>query len=164
MAEQDDNSYTSAPIEPIPEWLADNYREKIEDPESNLSYEKFAEIHKDSAPALAAWARGQAARDGKDVTPHVATPAPQPRRYADLKVEELKDELEKRPHIDASEAKLKADIVKLLEQDDASKAAAQTQAVGGDNNTNPPTSDPGQTNVDVSGQRTADDTGSQGAE
>lgn len=35
MAEQDDNSYTSTPAEDIPDWLADNYREKIEDPESN---------------------------------------------------------------------------------------------------------------------------------
>lgn len=162
MAEQDDNSYTSTPAEDIPDWLADNYREKIEDPESNLTYEKFAEIHTDSAPALAAWARRQAAQDGKDVTPHRATAEPQKVRYADLNVPELKDELEKRPHIDATEAKLKADIVKLLEQDDASKAAAANGA--GDNNTNPPTSDPGQTNVDVSGQRTADDTGNQAAE
>jgi len=162
MAEQDENTHTSTPVEPIPEWLADNYRELIADPNRNLTYERFAEIHKDTAPAIAAWARAEAARDGQDVTPVIATPAPQTKRYEDLTVPELKDELEKRPHVDASTAKLKSDIVKLLEQDDASKAAAAGN--GGDNNNNPPTSDPGQTNVDVSGQRTADDTGKQGAE
>lgn len=59
----------------IPDWLADNYRELIADPDREDSFTKLAGR---SEGALAAWARAEAAAAGENVTPAAATPAPAP--------------------------------------------------------------------------------------
>lgn len=56
----------------IPDWLEDNYRQLVDDPNRNDSFTALAER---STGALAAWARHEAAVRGEDITPAAAAPA-----------------------------------------------------------------------------------------
>lgn len=59
----------------VPEWVAENYRALVADENRTITFETIAES---ADPALAAWARQQAAGGGEDVTPVEAKPAKKP--------------------------------------------------------------------------------------
>lgn len=62
----------------IPQHVADNYDALVADPDRNLTWDGVAErADAEGDKALAAWARRQAAGDGKDVTPTTATRDPE---------------------------------------------------------------------------------------
>ncbi|GAB6857337.1 hypothetical protein [Microbacterium xylanilyticum] len=59
-------------ITTLPDWLQDNYRQLVGDPNRDDSFTKLADR---STGALAAWARHEAQLAGEDITPTDAKPA-----------------------------------------------------------------------------------------
>lgn len=64
-------------MDEIPEWLAENYRQLVNDPNRADSFVGLAER---SDGALAAWARSEAEKAGESVTPAKAVPRKQTTR------------------------------------------------------------------------------------
>jgi hypothetical protein len=59
----------------IDQWVADNYDAIVADECRNVTYDSLAEdADAKNSPDLAAWARGQAAKAGANVTPVAAVP------------------------------------------------------------------------------------------
>lgn len=107
-----ENENTTIQGEEIPDYAAQNYRALVADPERNLTYKKLAkQAEANNDPALAAWARREAANSGKDVTPTSAAPQSieQAKREADKAAQDAGDEThvktpEETPQVDATDA------------------------------------------------------------
>lgn len=57
-------------------WLQDNYHAIVADENRAETYDSIADLAEaNDSPELAAWARGEAARAGKNITPKQAKPA-----------------------------------------------------------------------------------------
>ncbi|MEZ3156861.1 hypothetical protein AB1K56_08000 [Microbacterium sp. BWR-S6Y] len=68
---------TITPGVDIEQHVADNYRALVADPDRNMTFKDVAQrAEAEGDKTLAAWARQQAAADGKDVTPDEASPDP----------------------------------------------------------------------------------------
>lgn len=78
----------------LPPHVAENYRDLVADPNRNLTYKKLAKrADQDGDKQLAAWARAEAAKTGKDTTPSAATPSrDQVKRDADKAAKAAGDE------------------------------------------------------------------------